>query len=87
MCDVIKATPIQYIDENKLKSYRTGLINHTWPISHHIPSLVINVLKGGHTDRQTDTHTHTNEQAKTISQETSCAGPSTMRTWFKNLKP
>ena len=54
---VTKATSIQFIDGNKLKSCRTGLTNHTWPISRCIMPLVINVLGGGHaTDRQTDTY-------------------------------
>ena len=39
-----------------------GLINHTRPISHHITPLVINALKGKHTDRQTDTHILTCKQ-------------------------
>ena len=62
---VTKAMPIQFIDDNKLKSCRTGLTNHTWPISHHIRPLVINDLGGGQTDRQT--HAHTNVQTKSIS--------------------
>ena len=35
-----------------------GLTNHTQPISHHITPLVINTLKGGDTDRQTDRQTY-----------------------------
>ena len=35
-----------------------GLTIHTRPISHLIMPLVINAFKGGHTDRQTDTHTY-----------------------------
>ena len=31
---------------------------HGLRISHHIMPLVINALGGGHTDRQTDRHTH-----------------------------
>ena len=52
-------TPIQFIDDNKLKSYRMGLTNHMWPMLHHIMPLVINGLGGGHTDMQTHTDTHT----------------------------
>ena len=48
-----KATPIQFINGNKLKSCRMGLTNHTQPVSHHIMPLVINALEGGHTDTQT----------------------------------
>ena len=53
---VTKATPIQFIDGNKLKSCRMGLTNHTRPISHHITPLVINGLGGGHTDTHILTH-------------------------------
>ena len=51
------------------KSCKTCLTNHTRSISHHITSLVINALRGGHTqtDTQTQTHTHTNMQTKAIS--------------------
>ena len=55
--------PIQFINGNKLKSCKTGLTNHTRPISHLIMPLVINVLWGRHTDTQT----HTDMQTKTIS--------------------
>ena len=51
---VTKATPIQFINDNKLKSCKMGLTNHTWPISHHITLLVINAFG---VDTQTDTHT------------------------------
>ena len=55
---VTKATFLQFINGNKLKSCRTSLTNHTWPIiPHHITPLVINTLGGGHADRQTDTYT------------------------------
>ena len=36
----------------------TCLTNCTRPISHHIMPLVINALRGGHTDTQTHTHTY-----------------------------
>ena len=65
---VTKAMPFQFIDGNILKSCRTGLTNHTRPISHHIMQLVINTLKGGHTD----THTHTDAQTKMISRNQAC---------------
>ena len=51
------ATPIHFIDGKchvqKLKagkSHETCLSNRTQPISHHITPLVINALRGGHTD-------------------------------------
>ena len=49
-CCVTEATPIQFIDGNKLKSCRMGLTNHTWPISHNITPLVINGFGGRHRD-------------------------------------
>ena len=67
---VTKATLIQFINSNKLKSCRTGLTIHTWPISHHITTLDINGLGGRHTG--THTYTHTDKQTKTIF-------------WFKNM--
>ena len=59
---VIKATPIQFIDGNKLKSCRTGLTNHTWPLSHPIMPLVINAF-GADTQTHIQRHTyrHTNQ--------------------------
>ena len=69
---VPKATPIQFINGNKLKSCRMGLTNHTQPISHHITPLVINALEGKHTNTDTDT----DAQTKTISRNQSC-------TWLK----
>ena len=42
---VTKVMPIQFIDGNKLKSYRRGLTNYTGPMSHHITPLVINALR------------------------------------------
>ena len=59
---VTKAMAIQFINSNKLKSCKMGLTNHTWPISHHITPLVINGLRGGHTD--TDTHIPIREQKR-----------------------
>ena len=59
LCMQDVATPIQFIDGNKLKSCKAGLTNHTWPISHHITALVINAFGGEHTDGQTDRHTCT----------------------------
>ena len=41
---VIKATPIQFMDGNKLKSCRMGLTNHIWPISHYIMPLVTHTI-------------------------------------------
>ena len=38
---VTSAMVLQFIDDNILKSFRMGLTNHTWPISHHIRLLVI----------------------------------------------
>ena len=55
---VSKAMPIKFID-NKLKSCKTSLTNHTVSsVSHHIKPLVINALGGGHTQ----THILTCEQ-------------------------
>ena len=62
---VTKATPIQFIDSNKLKSCRIGLANHTRPISHNITPLVMNGLGSGHTDRQTDRQTDTDTDTQT----------------------
>ena len=69
---VTKAMPFQFIDGNKLKTYKMGLTNHTWPISHHITPLVINGFTGG--------HTHTDARTKTISRNQACAafGPAQM---------
>ena len=59
MCCVNMATPIHLIDGKchiKLKagkSHETCLTNCTWPISHNIMPLVINVLGGRHTDIHT----------------------------------
>ena len=50
---VTKAKPFKFIDGNILKSCRTGLTDHTQPISHYITPLVINALR-------VDVHTHTN---------------------------
>ena len=50
---VTKATPIQFINSNKLKSCRMGLSNHTQPISHHINPQIINALGRRHTHTQT----------------------------------
>ena len=72
MHGVTKVTPIQFIDGNKLKSYRTGLTNHTRPISHDIVPLVINGLGGRHTNRQTNTHKHTDTPTKMISKYQAC---------------
>ena len=87
------ATPIYFIDSKchikqfkAGKSHATCLTNHTRPISYRIMPLVINALKGGHTDthrqtdrqthtdRQTDrqTDTHTNTQTKAISRNQAC---------------
>ena len=65
-----KTMPIQFINGNKLKSWRMSLINHKWPISHHIMPLVINGL-GADTqaDRQTDRHTHTHTYIPTYEQK------------------
>ena len=78
MCCVTKDTPIPFIDSNKLKTCRTGLINHTWPISHHITPLVINALRGGHIHTQTHTNMRTNQF-----QETRCTRP--VLSWFNSL--
>ena len=64
-----KATPMQFIDGNKLKSHRMGLTNHTWPTRHHITSLVINGLRAV-TKRDRHTHILTCEQKRF--QETRC---------------
>ena len=54
--------PLQCIDGNILKSHKTCLTNHMWPISHHIMQLVIYTLRvDTQTDIQTETHTHTDE--------------------------
>ena len=62
-----KATPIQFIDSNKLISCRMGLTNHTQPTSHHnfIMPLVINGFRGGHTHTHTRTRTHTHTHTHT----------------------
>ena len=78
MCTIFcatKVTPIQFIDGNKLKSCRTGLTNHTWPIPRHIMPLVIKALRSGHTHTQmhtqmrthrcTHTRTHARAHART----------------------
>ena len=67
-CCVTKATPIQFTNGNRLKNSRTGLTNHTQPISHHwllMPSGVdrdrqreTDRQTERQTDRQTDRHTH-----------------------------
>ena len=57
--------PLKCIDGNILKSHKTCLTNHMWPISHHIMQLVIYTLRvDTQTDIQTETHTHilTSEQ-------------------------
>ena len=62
---VTKATIIRFINGTKLKSCRTGLANHTRPISRHWLLLPL----GGHTDTDVDTHmhahTHTHIDAQT----------------------
>ena len=73
---VAKATPIQFIDGNKLNSFRTGLTNHTWPISYHIMLLLINVLEGRHTDACT----HTDMQTKMVARSQVCAAKGYTRT-------
>ena len=49
------------------KSRKMCLTNPTRSILHHITPLVINGLKGGHTD------THTDAQTKAISRNQACA--------------
>ena len=75
-CCVTKAMPIQFIDGNELKSCRMGLTNHTRPISHHITSLVINALKGGHTHTHTYIHTHTHTHTHQRANKTNFKKPS-----------
>ena len=89
MGSVTKAMPFQFIDGNILKSCKTGLTNHTQPISHHIMPLVINALSGGQTERQTDrqtdrqTHTHIPMHEQKQFQETGHAWLQAACTWFK----
>ena len=71
---VTKATPIQFINGNKLKSCRMGSTNYTQPMSHHITPLVINGPRGRHTGTQT--HTHTDAWTETISRNQACTEPS-----------
>ena len=59
---------------------KTCLTNRTRPISHLITSLVINALRGGHTD----THTHIPMCKPKQFQETRCARPLAVQAWFKN---
>ena len=77
---VTKTTPIKFIDGNKLKSCRTGLTNHTRPISHHITPLVINALRS---DTHTQTHRHILMCQQKWFQETRHVWPSAVWTWFK----
>ena len=60
MCCVTKATPIKFINGNKLKSCKTGLTNHTWPLSHHWLLIPLGA------DAQAPRHTHilTHEQKR-----------------------
>ena len=58
-----------------------GLTNHTRPISHHITPLVIDTLRGGHTDWHTDTGTDTHNDFKKIRR----AWPKAMHDWFKKF--
>jgi len=44
---------------NEWETPKTCLTNHKGSISHHITPLVINSLRGGHTNTHTHTHTHT----------------------------
>ena len=62
-------------DTPGLKSHKTCLTNHTCFRSHHITSLVINGLGGGHTDRHI--HTHTNTGTKAISRNQTCCSKHT----------
>ena len=55
---VTNATPIQFIDGNKLESCGMGSTNHTRPISYHIMPLVINAFGGRHTDTHIHKHTY-----------------------------
>ena len=69
------------------KSRKTCLTNHTRSISHHIMPLVINGLGGGHTDRhtQTDTHTRIPTRGPKQFQETRRARPKAARAWFNKV--
>ena len=78
MCCVTIAMPFQFIDGNILKSCRTGLTNHTQPISHHIMPLVINAIGE---DTQTQAHIPTHKRKRF--QETRCVWPVAMHAWFK----
>ena len=70
---VTKATPIYFFDGKRhikklksIKSCKTCLTNHARSISHHITSLVINSLGGGHL------HTHIPTHEPKQFQETRC---------------
>ena len=51
------ATPVHSMDGKchikAEESCKTCLTNRTQPISHHITTLVVNALRGGHTDTHT----------------------------------
>ena len=61
-------------------SCRTLLTNHIEPISCHITPLVINSLRGGHTQ----TRTHTDVRTKLILRNQARAGLWPAHAWFKN---
>ena len=85
------AMPIHFIDGSVMiiikelkagKSHEACLTNRTQPISHHIMPLVINALRGVHTDRQTHIPMHEPKQF----QEARHAQLKTTGTWFnKNI--
>ena len=90
-CCVNMATPIHFIDGKyhiKLlragKSRETCLTNRTQPISHYITPLVINALRGGHTDRQTHARILMHELKQF--QENRRVRPSAARAWFKKAR-
>ena len=89
ICCVNKTMPIYFIigkyhiKQMKVgKAVKTCLSNHTWSVSHHIMLLVINALRGGHTDRQTHIYQCT---TKAISRNRACVGHRPVLVWFKNF--
>ena len=55
LCRMPEFKQINQIKSNQIKSHRTYLTNRLGSISHHITPLVINSLRGGHTNTHTQT--------------------------------
>ena len=71
---VTKDMPIPFTNSNKLKNCRTGLTNHTQPISHHW------LLMPSGVDTHTNTYRHANKN--NFKKSSTCG---LLQSWFNSL--